>query len=80
MATVLILLDTNGYLHAMKSEAGAARFERELLPAVFWTYLSSVVVEELCAGALDAAGVRLVERYVGALERARRVVAPIFRD
>lgn len=64
----------------MKSLDGAVFFERHFLPAVFRTYLSSVVAQELYAGALDAAGVRLVERYVGALERAGRVVTPTFQD
>ena len=75
-----ILLDTNVYLFAMRSENGAAFFERQFLPLVFQTHLSSVVVEELYAGALDAQAVRLVESYVGALERARRVIAPTFQD
>lgn len=75
-----ILLDTNVYLFAMRSEDGAAFFESRFLPLVFQTYIAGVVVEELYAGALDAAGVRLVERYVGALERAGRVVAPNFQD
>ena len=75
-----ILLDTNIYLFAMKSDEGASFFERHFLPLVFQTYLSSIVVEELYAGALDAGAVRLVERYVGALERAARVVAPTFQD
>jgi len=47
---------------------------------VFQTYLAGVVVEELYAGALDSQGVRLVERYVGSLERAKRVIAPNFQD
>jgi predicted nucleic acid-binding protein len=64
----------------MKSERGAAFFERRFLPLVFQTYLSSIVVEELYAGALDAQAIRLVESYVGALERVRRVVAPTFQD
>ena len=75
-----ILLDTNVYLLAMRSEDGAAFFERRFLPLVFQTYIAGVVVEELYAGALDSQGVRLVERYVGALERAGRVVAPNFQD
>lgn len=75
-----ILLDTNVYLFAMKSDEGAGFFERHFLPLVFRTYLSSVVVEELYAGALDKGGVRLVERHVGALERAGRVVTPTFQD
>ena len=59
----------------MRSEDGAAFFERR-----FQTYLAGVVVEELYAGALDSEGVRLVERYVGSLERANRVIAPHFQD
>lgn len=75
-----ILLDTNVYLWAMKSDAGAAFFQRTFVPAVFRTHLCSVVVAELYAGVTDRAAVRLVERYVGALERAGRTVAPTFLD
>jgi predicted nucleic acid-binding protein len=64
----------------MRSDKGAAFFEHRFLPLVFQTHLSSVVVEELYAGALDAQAVRLVESYVGALERAGRVIAPTFQD
>jgi predicted nucleic acid-binding protein len=64
----------------MKSEAGAATFEKRFLPLVFQTYLSSIVVEELYAGALDDEAVRLVETHVGSLERAGRVIAPTFQD
>lgn len=77
---VPILLDTNVYLFAMRSDHGAAAFERRFLPLVFQTYLAGVVVEELYAGALDSQGVRLVERYVGSLERANRIIAPNFHD
>ena len=75
-----ILLDTNVYLFAIKSKQGAGFFERRFLPLVFQTYLSSIVVEELYAGALDPNGVRLVERHVGALEKAGRIVTPTFQD
>jgi predicted nucleic acid-binding protein len=75
-----VLLDTNVYLFATKSDEGASFFTRHFLPSVFRTYLSSIVVEELYAGAVDAGAVRLVERYVGALERAGRVVNPTFQD
>lgn len=64
----------------MKSAAGAELFERRFLPLVFRTSLCSVVVEELYAGALDEAAVRLVDRQVGALERVGRVVSPTFQD
>ena len=75
-----VLLDTNVYLDALKSAAGATRFELRFLPLVFQTYLSSVVVEELYAGALDERAVRLIERQVGALKRVGRVITPLFED
>ena len=75
-----ILLDTNVYLFALKSDKGANFFEHHFLPRVFQTHLSSVVVEELYAGALDREAMRLVERQVGAVERAGRVVTPTFDD
>ena len=75
-----ILLDTNVYLFAIRSEDGATFFEHRFMPLVFQTYVSGVVIEELYAGALDSQAVRLVERYVGALERAGRVIAPSFQD
>ena len=40
----------------------------------------SVVAEELFAGALDAPGIALVDRHLGALRRAGRVVAPSTED
>jgi predicted nucleic acid-binding protein len=75
-----ILLDTNVYLFALRSEEGAAFFRHHFLPQVFRTYLSGVVVEDLYAGALNAAAIRLIERHVGALEKAGRVIAPAFQD
>lgn len=75
-----ILLDTNLYLFALKSKEGADFFEHHFQPMIFRTYLSSVVVEELYAGALDEMAVRLVERHVTTLERAGRIVAPAFQD
>jgi len=64
----------------MRTDEGAAFFERRFLPLVFQTHLSSIVVEELYAGALDAQAIGLAESYVGALERAGRVIAPTFQD
>jgi len=77
---VPILLDTGVYLVALRSAGGATQFERLFRPAIFRTYLSSVVVEELYAGALDSGAIRLVERHVGALERTGRIIAPTFED
>jgi len=64
----------------MRSDEGADFFERRFVPLVFQTYLSSIVVEELHAGALDAAAIRLVEGHVGALEKAGRLINPTFQD
>ncbi|MEK7836892.1 MAG: type II toxin-antitoxin system VapC family toxin, partial [candidate division NC10 bacterium] len=75
-----ILLDTNVYLFALRSDEGVDFFERHFRAVTFRTYLSSVVVEELYPGALDTGAVRLVEHHVGALERAGRVVTPGFQD
>jgi predicted nucleic acid-binding protein len=76
---VPILLDTTVYLFAIRSEDDAAFVENRFMPLVFRTYVSGVVVEELYAGARYHQAVRLVERYVGALERAGRVMAPNFQ-
>lgn len=64
----------------MRSDPGAAFFERHFLPLIFQTYLSSIIVEELYAGALNLNAVRLVESHVGALEKVGRVVNPTFQD
>jgi len=50
---VPILLDTNVYLSAIRSDDGAAVFESRFLPLVFQTYLAGVVVEELYARAYE---------------------------
>jgi len=62
---VKCILDTNVYLFAMSSDEGERFFAQRFLPILFCTYLSSVVVEEL---------------YAGALERSGRVVVPTFKD
>ena len=61
----------------MKSGAGAATFEQRFLPLVFQTYLSSIVVEELYAGALDEGAVRLVERHAGSAPICLRLIEKI---
>jgi predicted nucleic acid-binding protein len=74
------LLDTNVYLFAMTSAEGETFFSQRFLPLVFRTYVSSVVTEELYAGAHDVQALQLVERYVGALQRSNRIVTPTFHD
>jgi predicted nucleic acid-binding protein len=77
---VKCVLDTNVYLYAMNSEAGAELFLQRFTPLVFCTTLCSVVAQELYAGAVDAKAMRLVEKYIGSLERTGRLVAPTFAD
>lgn len=74
------LLDTNIYLYAINSEAGEKFFTQRFFPFIFRTYLASVVIEELYAGAIDRQAIRLVERYARALERTNRIVSPTFQD
>jgi len=77
---VRYILDTNIYLYAITSEAGEEFFTQRFFPFIFRTHIASVVIEELYAGALDMQAVRLVERYVRALERTRRIVTPTFES
>jgi predicted nucleic acid-binding protein len=77
---VKYILDTNIYLYAINSEAGEEFFTRRFFTLILRTHITSVVIEELYAGALDMQAVRLVERYVRALERTKRIVTPTFQD
>jgi len=77
---VKYILDTNVYLFAINSEVGEDFFTRRFFPLIFRTYRASVVIEELYAGAIDTQAIRLVERYVRALERTKRIVSPTFQD
>lgn len=74
------VLDTSVYLQAMRSDSGRAAFEQRFLPLLFCTSVSGVVAEELYAGAMDDLAIRLVDRYIGALRKAGRVIAPTFDD
>jgi predicted nucleic acid-binding protein len=60
------------------------RLAQRYLNASFCLWFSKptslAFVEELYAGALNIQAIRLVERYVGALERTGRVIAPGFSD
>jgi predicted nucleic acid-binding protein len=77
---VKYILDTNVYLFAINSETGAEFFTRRFFPLIFRTHIASIVIEELYAGAVDVQAVRLVERYVRALERTKRIVTLTFQD
>jgi predicted nucleic acid-binding protein len=69
-----VLFDSSVYIGAFRGNRDAGPiFERWRRKALVW--LSSVVMEELHAGA-DAAGRRLIETLERDFERARRVLVP----
>jgi predicted nucleic acid-binding protein len=73
-----VLLDTSVYIAALRGKADAALQWRHLAGgAPIW--LSSVVLEELYAGA-DARSGRAVERLERDFERSRRVLVPNLKD
>ena len=75
-----VLLDTNVYVTACRSEAQRERFRAAFLPLLPVTYLSAVVAYELSVNALDRQTRGLVQGFVGPLERCGRCVTPTFAD
>jgi predicted nucleic acid-binding protein len=73
------VFDTNVYIEAMRGGPSAEAYQL-LLAVLPRTYLSAVVVQELLAGALDALGQRLVQRFAHQAERTGRVVLPTYAD
>ena len=71
------LIDTDLYIDLIQS-GGTASVIRELYekdaPGV---YFSSIVAQELLAGARTPAGKRHVEMLLAPFERARRIVTPV---
>jgi predicted nucleic acid-binding protein len=73
-----VLFDASIYVAAMRPGGDPFQFlQRRADEAPLW--LSSVVLEELCAGASGAA-VRAVERLERDFERAKRVLVPNLSD
>lgn len=74
-----LLFDTNVYIEAIQlgSEADTYHLLFSALPR---TYLSAIVVQELYTGALDAIGLRLVDRFIRRTERTERIVIPTYQD
>ena len=70
-------LDTNLFVDAFRDELAAAALEAFLRRALAVTFLSSVVVQELRAGARAAPAAAALQRGIFApFERRHRVVAP----
>lgn len=73
-----ILFDTSVYIAALRAKAGAALQLRQAAAGVP-VWLSSVVLEELYAGANARSG-RAVERLERDFDRARRTLVPNLTD
>ena len=70
-------LDTNIFIDGFRSERAQAEVLAFLNRALPFTYLSAVVMQELCAGARSADVARDLERGVfDPFERRRRMFAP----
>ena len=74
------LLDTNGYLGALRSEEARAQFRKAFFPLLPATVLSAVVAYELQVNAKDRRNRSLVQEYTRPMERTGRVVSPTFDD
>ena len=77
------LVDTSVYVAVLRDRRFAAAFRPRYERAIPRIHLSSVVVQELLAGARSASHRRLARTLIEPLERARRVVTPthtIWRD
>ena len=75
--TAKYTLDTNLFVDAFRDDAAAAALDAFLRRALAVTFLSSVVVQELRAGARAAKAATALQRGIFApFERRHRVVAP----
>jgi predicted nucleic acid-binding protein len=77
---VKVLLDTNVYITALRSQAERARFRAAFFPLLPATVLSAVVAYELSVSAADVATRDLLAEFIAPMERAGRVVTPLFAD
>jgi predicted nucleic acid-binding protein len=75
-----VLLDTNVYVHACRSTGAQEQFRVSFFPLLPVTVLSAVVAYELNVNAQDERTRRLVQEWVGPMERTGRVVTPTFSD
>jgi len=75
-----IVLDTNVYVSACRSEASRAHFRTTFFPLLPVTFLVAVVAYELRVNAADRPTRRLVQEFIGPMERSGRYLAPSFAD
>jgi predicted nucleic acid-binding protein len=75
-----VLLDTNVYITALRSQAERTRFRTAFFPLLPATVLSAVVAHELSVSASDVRTRDLLSEFIAPMERAGRVVTPLFGD
>jgi len=75
-----VVLDTNVYVSACRSEVSRAHFRTTFFPLLPVTYLAAAVAYELRINAADRPTQRLVQEFVGPMERGGRCIAPTFAD
>ena len=75
-----VILDTNVYVAACRSEDAGERFRATFFPLLPMTFLAAVVAYELRVNAADRPTQRLVQEFIGPMERSGRCIAPTFAD
>jgi predicted nucleic acid-binding protein len=75
-----VLLDSNVYITALRSQAERARFRSSFFPLLPATVLSAVVAHELSVSAANVRTRDLLAEFIAPMERAGRVVTPSFVD
>jgi predicted nucleic acid-binding protein len=75
-----ILLDTNVYVEACRSDETRTRFRATFFPLQPATYLAAVVAYELRVNAADRPTAQLVRQWIEPMERSGRLVTPAFTD
>jgi len=77
---VKVLLDTNVYLNAVRSDEGREQFRSLFFPLLSVTFLSAVVAYELAVDAASRQTRTLVEEFIRPMEATGRVVTPLRAD
>ena len=75
-----VILDTNVYVSACRSEATRARFRATFFPLLPVTFLAAVVAYELRGNAANRPTQRLVHELLAPMERSGRCVTPTLED
>jgi predicted nucleic acid-binding protein len=75
-----VMLDTNIYISACRSEVSRTDFRTTFFPLLPVTFLAAVVAYELRVNAADRSTQRLLQEFVMPMERSGRCVVPTFAD